>query len=103
MAIEKKIYAVEVGGKTLFVKAQTTRGAVKNLGSAIAREAEKSVRLLDAAQLLEIIQAQGMPAIVDTDEAEPGTEGSPQGGAGEAGAAQTQVADPDDDGSGLPD
>jgi hypothetical protein len=68
MAIAKKIYAVEIGGKTLFIRAQTTRGAIKGLSAAISREAEKTVRQIDAAALLELIQTQGAPVVIDTAE-----------------------------------
>jgi hypothetical protein len=98
MAIEKKIYAAEVGGKTVFVKAQTSRGAVKAIGASVTREADKTVRLVDSAQMLEIIQSQGMPNVIDLEEAEAGAEGAAHPAAGESAAASS-----DDDGSGLPD
>ncbi len=95
MAIEKKIYAADVGGKTVFVKAQTSRGAVKAIGASVTREADKTVRLVDSAQMLEIIQSQGMPNVIDLDEAEAGAEG--------AAAAAEPAAGAGEDLSGMPD
>ena len=75
MAIAKKLYAVEFDGKTHLVRAQTTRGAVRGLVNALTRDAEKTARLLDANDMLNLALTGAMPRVIDVADDEPGATG----------------------------